>query len=132
MKTKLNSPTFAERMGAYSHGYAVEMPGGGTIIYTTGQIALDSDGKAVSVGDPAGQARYVFESLAKILGSAGASLDDVVKVNIYVTNMDDFKAISGVRNEFLAKSEPVSTLVQVQQLVNSDCVIEIEAVAVVY
>lgn len=127
-KTKINSSEFAQRMGAYSHGYTVEM-GDTTLIFTTGQIALDKEGNVVSPDDPAKQAEFVFEALNKILGQAGASLDDVVKATIFVTDMNDFARISQVRNKYFQKSEPVSTLVEVSKLAKPGCRVEIEVIA---
>jgi reactive intermediate/imine deaminase len=129
MTEKINSSAFAERMGAYSHGYKIDL-GNSYLIFTTGQIALDNQGQVVSPDDVAGQAEYVFASLEKILSEAGASLHDAVKATIYVTDMADFAAISAVRNKYFAESEPVSTLVQVSALVKPECKVEIEVVAV--
>ena len=128
-KTKINSSEFAERMGAYSHGYKIEI-GDAEIIFTTGQIAMDKDGNVLYPNDPAKQAEFIFESLQKILNEAGASLDDVVKATIFVTDMNDFSKISQVRNKYFKKSEPVSTLVEVKKLVKPGCRVEIEVIAV--
>jgi 2-iminobutanoate/2-iminopropanoate deaminase len=128
-KQKINSKEFAERMGAYSHGYKVNI-GDAVLIFTTGQIAMDKDGNVLYPGDPAKQAEFVYESLQKILKEAGASLDDVVKATVFVTDMDDFAEISKVRNKYFKNSEPVSTLVEVKKLVKDGCRVEIEVVAV--
>jgi len=128
-KTKINSDAFAKRLGAYSHGYSVEM-GDAQIIFTTGQIALDKDGNVVHPEDVGKQAEYVYESLNKILKEAGASLDDVVKTTVYVTDMNDFPKISAVRNKYFKTAEPASTLVEVKKLVKDGCRVEIEVIAV--
>ena len=128
-KQKINSLEFAERMGAYSHGYKVEI-GDAALIFTTGQIAMDKNGNVLYPNDPAKQAEFVFESLQKILNQAGASLDDVVKATVFVTDMNDFAKISKVRNKYFKNSEPVSTLVEVKKLVKEGCRVEIEVVAV--
>lgn len=129
LKTKINSKEFAERMGAYSHGYKIDI-GNLLLIFTTGQIAMDKNGNVLYPNDPAKQAKFIYESLQKILEQAGASLDDVVKTTVYVTDMSDFPEISKVRNEYLKRSEPVSTLVEVSKLVKDGCKVEIEVVAV--
>ena len=126
---QINSATFAKPMGAYSHGYVVDL-GQSEMIFTTGQIALDDQGNVVHPDNVEKQAEFVFESLQNILKESGASLDDVVKATIYVTDMADFPKISPVRNRYFANSKPVSTLVQVSSLVNPDCKVEIEVVAV--
>lgn len=128
-KTKIDSPEFAQRLGAYSHGYKVEM-GDTIMIFTTGQIALDKDGNVLYPDDPAKQAEFVYESLQKILNQAGASLDDVVKTTVYVSNMNDFAKISSVRDKYLKNSEPVSTFVEVRRLVKDGCCVEIEVIAI--
>jgi len=128
-KQKINSSEFAERMGAYSHGYKIDV-GNAEIIFTTGQIAMDKNGNVLYPNDPAKQAELVFESLQKILNQAGASLDDVVKATVFVTDMKDFKEISKVRNKYFKTSEPVSTLVEVNKLVKDGCRVEIEVIAV--
>ena len=129
MKTKINSKDFAERLGSYSHGYLIDV-GDAVLIFTTGQIALDKNGNVLYPENPAKQAEFVFESLQKILSEAGASLDDVVKATIFVTNMNDFPQISKVRNQYFKNSEPVSTLVEVNKLVKEGCCVEIEVIAV--
>lgn len=128
-KTKINSNEFAERMGSYSHGYSVEI-GDATLIFTTGQIALDKNGKVVHPEDVGKQAEFIYESLQKILNQAGASLDDVVKTTVFVTDMNDFPQISAVRNKYFKIAEPVSTLIEVKKLVKDGCKVEIEVIAV--
>ena len=128
-KEKINSKEFAERMGAYSHGYKIEV-GDAEIIFTTGQIAMDKDGKVLYPDSSAKQAEFIFESLQKILNQAGSSLDDVVKATVFVTDMNDFAEISKVRNRYFKNSEPVSTLVEVKKLVKDGCRVEIEVIAI--
>ena len=128
-KQKINSSEFAQRMGAYSHGYKVEI-GDTFIVFTTGQIAIDKDGNVLFPDDPAKQTEFIYEAPEKILNQAGASLDDVVKTTVFVTDMNDFPKISSVRNKYLKNSEPVSTLVEVKKLVKEGCRIEIEVIAV--
>lgn len=129
IKTKINSNEFAERMGAYSHGYRVDM-GDATLIFTTGQIAMDKDGRVLFPDNPAKQADFIYRSLQKILEQAGANLDDVVKTTVFVTDMKDFAEISKIRNKYFKNSEPVSTLVEVSRLVKEGCKVEIEAIAI--
>jgi len=128
-KTKINSTEFAQRLGAYSHGYCVEI-GDAKLIFTTGQIALDKNGQVLCPDDPAKQAEFIYESLQKILNQSGASLDDVVKTTVFVTDMNDFAKISAVRNKYFKTAEPVSTLVEVNKFVKPGCLVEIEVIAV--
>lgn len=129
IKTKINSSEFAKKLGAYSHGYSVEV-GDAKLIFTTGQIALDKNGQVLYPDDPVKQAEFIYESLQRILQQSGASLDDVVKTTVFVTDMNDFAKISAIRNKYFKTAEPVSTLVEVKNLVKPGCRVEIEVIAV--
>ena len=129
MAKQINPPG-AAAMGAYSQGMAVPL-GEKTLIVTAGQIAADESGQPMAPGDLALQTRIVFGKLQAVLAEAGASLPDVVKVQIFLTDMSQFAAVSAVRNEFLAGINPVSTLVEISSTVIDGCDVEIEATAVV-
>ena len=77
------------------------------------------------------QTRYVLENLKTLLAQGGATLDDVVRVVVYIRDMADFRAIHEVRARYFTKDPPASTMVEVSRLVNDDMLIEIEATAVV-
>ena len=70
---------------------------GGTTVYTSGQVARNSQGEVVGVEDAGAQTRQVLENLKSVLAEAGATLDDIVKVVVYVTNVDDFAEVHRVR-----------------------------------
>lgn len=129
MKQQINPKDSAEIMGAYSHGLKVDV-GDSEMIFVTGQIAMDKDGKAVAPDNIEKQTEFVFESIQKILNEANSSLDDVVKVVIYVTRMGDFSKISPIRNKYLANSKPVSTLIEINKTVKEGCDIEIDVIAI--
>lgn len=71
----------------------------------------------------------MFKNIQKILNEAGASLDDVIKATIFVTDMNDFQKISPIRNKYFAKSKPVSILVEIKRTVKEGCKVEIEVIA---
>ncbi|PID98983.1 hypothetical protein CSA80_02585 [Candidatus Saccharibacteria bacterium] len=127
-KTPINPQDAAEIMGAYSHGLKVDV-GDSEMIFVTGQIAMDKNGNAVAPDNIEAQTEFVFESIQNILREAASSLDDVVKVVIYVTRMDDFAKISPIRNKYLANSKPVSTLIEINRTVKPGCDIEIDVIA---
>jgi 2-iminobutanoate/2-iminopropanoate deaminase len=129
MKTLINPENFTHIMGSYSHGIKVDI-GDCEMIFTTGEIAMDKDGKPVAPDNIEKQTIYVFESLGAILKEAGSSLDDVVKAIIYVTRMEDFAKISPIRNKYFANSKPVSTLVEINKTVKDGCDVEIEVIAI--
>src|SRR3989338_10995353 len=128
-KQQLNPKDFTQIMGAYSHGLKVDV-GDSKMIFVTGQIAMDKDGNAVAPNDIVKQTEFVFQNLQKILQEGGASLDDVVKTVIYVTDISKFKDISAVRNKYFVNSKPVSTLVEISKTVKEGCDIEIEVIAI--
>lgn len=128
-KQKLNPRDFTEIMGAYSHGLKIDV-GDSVMIFVTGQIAMDKDGNAVAPNDITAQAEFIFQNIQKILAEGGTSIDDVVKAVIYVTDMNDFKAISAVRNKYFEKAKPVSTLVEINRTVKEGCNLEIEVIAI--
>lgn len=116
-------------VSAHSPGIRVPLPGA-DLIFVTGQVAVDTDDKIVAPNDAKAQATFIFENIQKILAAADASLDDVVKVQMFLTNIDDFAAVSSVRNQYLENARPASTLFEVSALVEKGCVVEIEAIAV--
>lgn len=127
-RQQLNPEGMTPPMGAYSHGYVVPV-GDARMIFVTGQIPVDSEGKLVS-DDIETQTRFVFERIASILAAGDSSMLDVVKAQIFVTNINDFAAVSAVRNEYFAESRPVSTLVEVPSLVRTGCKVEVEVIAI--
>ncbi len=113
---------------AYSQGIIV--PCGDTdLLFITGQLPQNIEGEIMHVGDPGNQTRLVFSRIAEILKEADMSFGDVVKLQIYVTDITDAKMISSIRDELFAESRPASTLVEVSGFVKNGCSIEIDAVA---
>lgn len=128
IKKDLSPKDFTVKTGAYSQGIQVTC-GDVDWIFVTGQIAMDADGNVVSPGDIAGQADFIFNNISKILAEASATLDDVVKAQLFLTDMSLFSQVSPVRNKYFANSQPVSTMVEVKALVKSGCMLEIEVIA---
>lgn len=123
----LNPSSFPKPNG-YTH--VVEASGGRTL-YVSGQVSLDSAGKVVGVGDVGAQARQVFENLKAVLAAANASLENVVKITVFMTDLGGLSEFRKLRNEYFPKSPPASSLVKVAGLVVPELLIEIEAIAVV-
>lgn len=129
MKTRINPPNFTKTVGAYSQGLKVDI-GDKALVFVSGQLAMDTDGNPVAPDDISAQTRYIFENIKKILGEAGAALEDVVKVQIFVTDIAKFPQVSAVRNEYLGDIRPVSTLLEISRTVKDGCDIEIEVTAI--
>jgi enamine deaminase RidA (YjgF/YER057c/UK114 family) len=106
--------------------------GSGVLIVVSGQVALDESGEVVGPGDPAAQARQVFENLRRCLAAAGAGFGDVVKLTYYLTDVAHLPAIRAVRDELLGADRlPASTAVQVAALVQPELLMEVEAFALI-
>jgi reactive intermediate/imine deaminase len=129
MKTKINPANFTKTVGAYSQGLKVDI-GDKAMVFVSGQLAMDAEGNPVAPDDIGAQTRYIFENIKKILGEAGAKLEDVVKVQIFVTDVTKFPQVSAVRNEYLGEIKPVSTLLEISRTVKDGCDIEIEVTAI--
>ena len=127
--TRSNPETVARPVGNYSQVVRVETSDA-IWIYASGQIALDIDGNLVGPGDLRAQTRQVYENLQAILSANGATFDHVVKVNTYVTTVEDIAGMREERGRFLTEL-PASTAVQISALFMPDAVIEVDLVAVI-
>jgi 2-iminobutanoate/2-iminopropanoate deaminase len=104
---------------------------GGDLLFVSGCVPVDEAGELVGGDDVVAQARKTFESVGRVLAAAGAGPQDVVKVTVYLTHVDDRSKINPVRQEFFGETRPASTLVEVAGLAIPGARIEVEAVAVV-
>ncbi|WP_018571721.1 RidA family protein [Streptomyces sp. PsTaAH-124] len=126
--TRIPAPEGVAPAPAYSH----VVMGTGRLVAVSGQLALDEDGRLVGEGDPAAQARQVFENLRRCLAAAGAGFDDVVKLTYFVTDIAHLPAVRTARAAHIPDDRlPASSAVQVAALVRPEFLMEIEAFAVV-
>jgi len=123
---RTNPPSLSTPTG-YTH--VVEVNRGRTV-YVAGQVAFDASGVVVGKGDFAAQTRQVMENLKSALAAAGATYENVVKVNTYVTDISQLQVLREIRSRYFGATPPASTLVQVVALAHPDLVIEVEAIAV--
>lgn len=123
---------FFGRPKAYSPWSAgIMIPPGHSILFTPGMTARDAEGNTVAPGDIRGQTRRVLEQLAAVLAEVGGTLDDVVKMTVFLQDMDDVFSVQEIRREFWTADPPVSSTVEVSRLVTDEVRIEIEAVAAI-
>jgi 2-iminobutanoate/2-iminopropanoate deaminase len=101
---------------------------GGGVVYTSGQVAWDADGRLVGRGDPAAQTRQVLRNVQSVLEAGGATLADVMKCNVYLADIRHFQAMNDVFAEFFASEPPARTTVQAP-LAEPEMLVEIEAIA---
>ena len=99
------------------------------LIFISGQVATGPDGHTIGVTAEE-QAKVVFGNLRLVLAEADALPEDLVSVVIYVKRIEDFQAVSSVRNAFFAKAAPASTLVEVSALAEPEHLLEVSGVAV--
>jgi reactive intermediate/imine deaminase len=103
----------------------------GGFLHVSGIVAVDGDGRLVGGDDVVAQTRQVFENMRAVLGAAGCGFEDVVKVTVFLTDVDDRARINPVRVEVFGDARPASTLVEVPRLAVEGAKVEIECVALV-
>jgi 2-iminobutanoate/2-iminopropanoate deaminase len=119
-----------EARGVYSPAKKIDL-GSTYLIYVSGQQVTKDENSEAITDNIEEQTELVFQSLEKILRAANASIDDVVKAQIFLTDISDFSKVSGIRDKWFAKSKPVSTLVEVSAMTRKGAKIEIEVTAIV-
>jgi enamine deaminase RidA (YjgF/YER057c/UK114 family) len=125
---------FGRAMGmkvAFCNAISVDLSEVKRLIWVSGQIALDEDGKLIGKGDIDTQTEQCIKKVEAALKKLGASLDDVVQVTVFVKEMSGLKTIHEVRLRYFKEPYPTSTLVEVKGFVNPDALIEINALAAV-
>jgi 2-iminobutanoate/2-iminopropanoate deaminase len=116
--------------GSYAPAKKIDL-GNHYLIFVSGVQAPKDDSHKVVTDDVEEQTKLVFENIIKILGQADASIDDVVKAVIYITDMNDFDKISSIRGEYFKNAMPVSTLIEANRMTREGAKIEIEVTAIV-
>lgn len=122
--------------GRWSHASSVPIGDGHRLVFVAGQTARRDDGSPLPDDDFEGQFRQVYESLATVLASAGASFEDVVSMRTFLTRRGDIEVFSRLRNRahdalFPSGNFPPNTLVVVESLAHPSMLLEVEAVALV-
>ena len=101
----------------------------GGLLFVSGMVAVDGAGSLVGGDDVVAQARQVFENLGAALSAGGCTFADVVKVTVFLTDVDERPLVNAVRQEAFGASRPASTLVEVPRLAVPGARIEVECVA---
>lgn len=126
-KTVINPPTLAKPNG---YSYAIKKTG--TPVFISGQVAIDAEGKLVGENDAAAQTEQVFKNLQAVVEGCGGTLDDVVKITIFVTDPSYRPAVAAARLKWFKEGQwPASTYLVVAALAVPTMLVEIEAVAIV-
>ena len=105
---------------------------GGKLVFIAGQTSVDAQGTLVGKGDIEAQTLQVMENLKIGVEAAGGTLRDIVKINIFTTDIPSFRQkTADIRNEYFPSDYPTSTLVEISKLADPDLLVEIEAIAVI-
>jgi reactive intermediate/imine deaminase len=128
MKTQITSKKLRQPNGHFSQ--ATRIAAKGDLVFISGMTARIADGSIAGVGNVEVQTRQVCENLKAAVEEAGGTLDDIVRVDVYVRNMEHFETIHKVRREYFKAPAPASTMVEVCKMTSPDYLIEINAIAV--
>ena len=124
-RTILSGAVWEEIVG-YSRAVRI-----GNVVEVAGTTAVDEAGTVVGLDDPGAQARYILQKIEKALAEAGATMRDVVRTRMFVTDISRWEAVGRAHGEFFRDVKPVATMVEVSQLISPELLVEIEVTAVI-
>ena len=122
--TPISTDNAPKAIGPYSQAMKV-----GDLLFCSGQIALQAETMELVDGDTATQAKQVFENLKAVAEAAGTSLANSVKINISLTNMNDFAAVNAVMQQYFSEPYPARACVAVASLPKN---VDVEIEAIIY
>ncbi|MCB0060983.1 MAG: RidA family protein [Caldilineaceae bacterium] len=124
-RTILSGAVWEEIVG-YSRAVRI-----GNVVEVAGTTAVDEAGTVVGLDDPGAQARYILQKIEKALAEAGATMRDVVRTRMFVTDISRWEAVGQAHGEFFRDVKPVATMVEVSRLISPELLVEIEVTAVI-
>ena len=128
MKQQVTSDKIRQPSGHFSQATVIEARG--KLVFISGMTSRKADGTIAGIGDIEVQTRQVCENLKAAVEAAGGAMDDIVRVDVYVRNMEHFDLIHKVRREYFTAPAPASTMVEICKMTSPDYLIEINAIAV--
>ncbi|MQA72913.1 MAG: RidA family protein [Solirubrobacterales bacterium] len=127
--TEVRSDALSPPRGSFSQ--AIKVPAGAELLFVSGLTARDREGATMGIGDIALQTETILKNLRRLLADAGSSLAEVVKLTLFVCDLERSPEVYAVRAHYFEKPYPASSMVGITRLVSPDQLIEIEAIAVV-
>lgn len=124
-RLNISSNTKWEDIIGYSRAVKI-----GNLIEVAGTTALDENSQIVGLNDPYQQAKFVITKIEKALISAGATLKDVVRTRIFITDISHWEEVGKAHGEFFREIKPASTMIEIQSLISPELLVEIEVTAV--
>jgi enamine deaminase RidA (YjgF/YER057c/UK114 family) len=124
-RINVSSGTKWEDIVGYSRAVRI-----GNMIEVAGTTAVDEKGQVVGAGNLAEQTKFILSKIEKALTSAGATLNDVVRTRMFVTNIADWETIGRVHGLYFKDIKPVATMVEVRSLIDPELLVEIEVTAI--
>ena len=124
-REEIRVPGMSEPISHFTHVVRA-----GRLVFVSGCVATDAEGRTVGGMDVIAQARQVHENIKRCLHAAGATFADVCKVTVFLRDVADREKVNIVRREYFGAHRPASTLVEISRLVRDDLLVEIECVAV--
>jgi enamine deaminase RidA (YjgF/YER057c/UK114 family) len=128
MSRRINYSSGAKWEDIVGYSRAVKV---GNVVEVTGTVASREDGTVVGQNDAYAQTKYIYLKIEKVLHQAGASMNDVVRVRMFVTDISRWEEYGKAHSEFFKDIKPCNTMVQVSALIEPDYLIEIEATAII-
>jgi len=128
MKQQIISEKIRQPNGHFSQATVIEARG--KLVFISGMTSRRPDGSIAGIGDVEEQTKQVCENIKAAVEAAGGTMDDIVRVDVYVRNMEHFEKIHKVRREYFKAPAPASTMVEITKMTSPEYLIEINAIAV--
>jgi enamine deaminase RidA (YjgF/YER057c/UK114 family) len=128
-RTQISTDRIGQPSGHFSQAIAADARG--RLLFISGMTSKRADGSIAGVGDIEAQTRQTCENVKAAVETAGGTMEDICRVDVYVKSMADFAVIHRVRRQYFPDPPPASTMVQITGFTHPDYLIEINAIAVV-
>jgi enamine deaminase RidA (YjgF/YER057c/UK114 family) len=128
MNKRINISSGAKWEDIVGYSRAVRV---GNIVEVAGTTAVDERGEVIGGNDPYAQTKYILQKIEKALSAAGASLNDVTRTRMFVTDISKWEEIGRAHGEFFREIKPAASMIEVKGLINPELLVEIEVTAVI-